>query len=132
MYDLEGNGLRNEQRVAGLLQTYHCKLPVEVTGPFDLTIQNSEDDREGIDVWVGTTLGRIGIQVKGRRPGGGKNKKRRREGYYHSRGIGYICVRTYEGNEKSDDRLLTELIGIINRMLRKRKAQQKEKYNGPT
>jgi hypothetical protein len=60
-------GRKNEQRALAAARSLHEEGIFPFDGestPPELTIANSADDAEGIDLWVHTQKGLVGIQIK--------------------------------------------------------------------
>lgn len=98
---------REEERVVRLLQTR--TVPDWLIGPCWNTQTNDIYDQQGIDVFVGTTIGIIPLQVKlvGKKA---KNRGKDRH-FYCEKGIGFVTTKWGTRERfKNDDELFREII----------------------
>lgn len=109
-------GKESESKIVRLLQTRN--LPKSIIGPFLVTKHSDSDDQKGIDIWVGTIIGFIPLQIKTSRSHGGKKSRRRH--FYSEKGIGYITIKSQKGFVKNDDILFYEVVEEINKIINHR------------
>ena len=105
-------GINAEKRLIELINSYDKFPDFIIKGKHRLSGLNSEDDHNGIDLWIETIYGPIPFQIKNKRHGNIKK--------YHEKGIGFIAVCTNSGRQKKDYTLINDLLKEIGFILNKR------------
>ena len=107
-------GKQAEQKIIDILKNNRNRLPPWMIGPF--VSASTEDDKKGIDIWVGTDIGDLPLQVKSR------HCSKRKPSFYRNKSIGYVNLRgAKRGILKSNKELFGNVIKELKILRQKRK-----------
>ena len=109
---------KEEERVVRLLNTR--RVPDWLIGPCWSVEPNGIDDQQGIDAFVGTTVGLIPLQIKlvGRKAG----KRGKDRHFYYEKGIGFVttkwgCFERFKNDDELFSETLEEIQQIFNNLV---------------